>query len=84
MDRYIYHHIRELCPGRREEESSEEEVAPLEAKEDDVSVDKIMEEVNDLEISVFERDVDVEDGRREKERKRKEVEEQRRKRPQIP
>ena len=68
----------------REEESSEEEVAPLEAEEDDVSLDNIMEEVNDLEISVFERDVDVEDRRREKERKRKEVEEQRRKRPQIP
>ena len=81
LDQYIYHHIRELCPGRREEESSEEEVAPLEAEEDDVSVDNIMEEVNDLEISVFERDVDVEDRRREKERKKKKVEEQGRKRP---
>ena len=81
-DRYIYHHLRELCPGRREEESSEEEVAPLEAEEDDVSVDNLMEAVVDLEISVFERDIDVEDRRREKERKRKEAEEQRRKRPQ--
>ena len=34
------------------------------AEEYDVSVDNIMEEVNDLEISVFERDVDVEDRRR--------------------
>ena len=96
-DRYIYHHLRELCPGRTQDESSEEEAVALEAEEDDVeleehgNVNNFLQEVSELEISVFERNTDSEDRRRnvrgEAERKRKEdarriEEERRKKRPQ--
>ena len=96
-DRYIYHHLRELCPGRTQDESSEDEAVALEAEEDDVeleengNVNNLLQEVSELEISVFERNIDSEDRRRnvrgEAERKRKEdarriKEERRKKRPQ--